>query len=104
MDDKQIFAAISDENGILEYADAHSDLEDAMLAYAQQLLCEPLAAEHMEGLTWYEFSPSATGWQDWAGGMDGGEYDAMIAAAEHRYSSVQTGRAVQEAIGRLRAM
>lgn len=75
-----VFAAISDENGILEFAGQHRDLADAIIAYAKDVSMPISADNQANGITWYEFETPPAGWEDWHGGMSGDDYDAMVSA------------------------
>lgn len=71
-----VFAAISDENGILEYAVQAHDLADAVIAFTPGAITVRIAAE---GITWHRLDNPPAGWQQWRD-MGTDEYDAMVAA------------------------
>lgn len=72
-----LFAALSDANGILEYAGRHSDLPDAVIAYADAVSMEIAEENQAEGITWLRFDTPPPGWEEWTGDMHPDEYDAM---------------------------
>jgi len=98
-DTRPVFACISDENGILEYAGRHTDLADAIIGYAEEV-CMPIGLAYQSyNCTWYEFNVPPKNWEDWNGEMSSEEYDALCEAADHKHHDAD--HAVIEARARL---
>jgi len=83
-DTRPVFACISDENGILEYAERHIDLADAVMGYAKEISM-PIGEDLVNDCTWYEFNVPPKNWEDWHGGMGPDDYDALCEAADHKH-------------------
>ncbi len=96
----RVFACISDENGILEYAGLHVDLADAVIGYAKEV-CMPIGkAYQSDDCTWYEFNVPPKDWEDWNGEMSCEDYDKLCDAADYTYRDAE--EAVAEARARRR--
>jgi len=98
-DIRPVFACISNENGILMYAERHKDLADALLGYAQEVrLSFKELQDSLLRCTWHEFIEPPQNWQDWESDMDADAYDAMIAAAS--YKNLDTDAPLDEVLTR----
>lgn len=67
-DKNTIFAAVSEENGILEFCGPAFDLADAFAAYAKDAGVNLDALNPANGIDWYEVRPSAR-WREYSGEM-----------------------------------
>ena len=98
-DTRPVFACISDANGILEYAERHTDLADAVIGYAEEV-CMPIGrAYQSDNCTWYEINVPPKDWEDWNGEMSAEDYDELCEAADYTYRDAD--EAVVEARARL---
>ncbi len=95
----RVFACISDENGILEYAGLHADLADAVIGYAKEVSMPIGKAYQSDDCIWYEFNAPPKDWEDWNGEMSCEDYDKLCEAADYKYRHAD--EAVDEALARL---
>lgn len=93
-----IFAAVSKENGILEFCGPAFDLADAFAAYAKEIGVDLDALDPADGIDWYEVRPSAR-WREYSGDMNGELWEDF----EDRSSwinNIYAGQGYDEAIAR----
>lgn len=93
-----IFAAVSEENGILEFCGPAFDLADAFAAYAKDAGVDLDALDPADGTAWYEVRPTAR-WEEYTGDMTAELWDDF---EEHRSSiaSIYAGQGFDEATAR----
>ena len=97
-DKNTIFAAVSEENGILEFCEPAFDLADAFAAYAKDAGLDLDALDPADGIGWYEINPSAR-WREYSGDMAPelwGDFEKHRSAI----NSVYAGQGFDEATAR----
>jgi len=98
MNKHTIFAAVSEENGILEFCGPALDLADAFAAYAKDAGVDLDAFDPEDGGAWYEVRPRAR-WREYSGDMAPELWDDF---EEHRsaINRVYAGHGFDEATAR----
>ncbi len=91
-----IFAAVSEENGILEFCGPAFDLADAFAAAAKEMGVDLDALAH--GLDWYEVRPSAR-WREYSGDMNAELWEDFEERSSW-FNSVYAAQGYDEAIAR----